>query len=458
MYRVSEKDISATINDFTMFCDYIDGKKPVLSKRRAALGKNDLFKINSLLYYKKEVTAPNYQQESYPFIDLIYNLALLGELFVKAADSKGNVYLTRTERKDEFDSLNVYEKYAFLLETFWTRYDIEEITRWYIGINPIDQMVQIFAASAPRDVLEKGAFPQRINYDFIFSQLSVLICYFNYFGFCNYVPIIEVGKKITKYNDSIKTVIPTEFGVNICKALKNQNIEDWNIPLLKKTLMMNEKDIVPGIPNQSKLSYTAIYANKSKKLKAEEFQKERKKAGFIPLYRFLQPIFPEGALNKTVTAVINKVVKGSFVFKVSLGGSVWRKIVLSHEHTLENLHNAVQKAFAFDNDHLYSFFMDAKRYSKHAYHSPMVDEGPFTDEVTIGELELYEGQKILYLFDYGDSWQFDVQLLKINLDEIPPKEPNIIETKGEAPRQYGNYDDDYDDDDYDDDDDDDDEK
>ncbi|MDN5302643.1 MAG: hypothetical protein PWQ60_2157 [Thermoanaerobacteraceae bacterium] len=35
-----------------------------------------------------------------------------------------------------------------------------------------------------------------------------------------------------------------------------------------------------------------------------------------------------------------------------------------------------------------------------------------------------------------------VQLLKINKDEIPPAEPKVIESKGEAPRQYGYYDDD----------------
>jgi hypothetical protein len=111
---------------------------------------------------------------------------------------------------------------------------------------------------------------------------------------------------------------------------------------------------------------------------------------------------------------------------------------------LNDLHNAIQKALNFDNDHLYSFFMDAKRYSKHAYHSPMRDEGPFTDEVTIGELGLYESQKILYFFDYGDSWEFEVQLLKINEDEISPEKPKVIEVKGKAPRQY-RYDDDDDD-------------
>jgi len=442
VYRVSEKDISPTVNDFAAFCHFIDEKKPFLSKRRAVLGKNDLFELNKLLYYKKEVAGPNYQQESYPVIDLIFNLALLGKLYVKAADSKGNVYLKRTERKDEFDALNIYEKYAFLLETFWTRYDIEEIMRWGMGTNHIELAIKTFAASTPGEELEKGAFSQRTDYDAIFSHLSVIIRHLSYFGFCSYMPITGAGKKISRYDDSIKAVIPTEFAVNICKILLDQNIADWNIPWLKLILMKDEKEIVPGIPYQSNFGFITAFANKTERRNAEKIYHERKKTGFIPLYKFLQPIFPEGALNKTVTAVINKVAKGSYVFKVSLGRSVWRKIALSYKHTLEDLHNAVQEAFDFDNEHLYSFFMDAKRYSKHAYHSPMSDDGPFVDEVTIGELELYEGQKILYFFDYGDCWEFEVQLLKINKDEIPPSEPKVIESKGEAPRQYGYYDDD----------------
>jgi hypothetical protein len=443
MYKVSELDINATVNDFTVFCNYVEEKKPVLSKRKAVLGKNDLYELNSLLFYKKEVASPNFQQESYPIIDLIFNLALLGKLYVKAADAKGNVYLTRTTSKDEFDVLNIYEKYAFILETFWTKYDLEGIMRWGMGTSHIDNAIQTLADSVAGEELEKGAFSQRTEYDVLFSYLSVVIRYFNYFGFCRYIPIIEINKKITKYDDSIKAVIPTELGVNICKVLVGQKIVDWNIPWLKE-LIMDEKDIIPGIPYQSKFALFPSFSNKKEKLKAEKVYDERRKSGFIPLYKFLEPIVPEGALNKTVTAVRNKLVKGSYVFKVSLGRSVWRKIMLSYDHTLEELHNAVQEAFDFEDDHLYSFFMDAKRYSKHAYHSPMCDEGPFANDVRIGELGLYEGQKIIYLFDYGDSWEFEVQLLKIFKDEIPPKNPKIIEAKGEAPRQYEYCDDDDD--------------
>jgi hypothetical protein len=49
---------------------------------------------------------------------------------------------------------------------------------------------------------------------------------------------------------------------------------------------------------------------------------------------------------------------------------------------------------------------------------------------------------ILYYFDYGDSWEFAVQLLTIDENEPLLKKPKIIEIKGEAPAQYEFYDED----------------
>lgn len=71
----------------------------------------------------------------------------------------------------------------------------------------------------------------------------------------------------------------------------------------------------------------------------------------------------------------------------------------------------------------------------------MSNEGPFVDEAIIGELELHEGQRILYLFDYGDLWEFEIQLFKIINDEIPPEEPETIVAKEESSNQYSYYED-----------------
>jgi hypothetical protein len=53
-------------------------------------------------------------------------------------------------------------------------------------------------------------------------------------GLCRFIPIAEGDKKITRYDDSIQAVIPTELGVNFCKIFSGQEIVRWNIPCLKE--------------------------------------------------------------------------------------------------------------------------------------------------------------------------------------------------------------------------------
>jgi hypothetical protein len=406
-YKVDEKDIILTVSDFDAFCHYVNERNPMLSKRKEVFGKNDLFALNAQLHFRKIVTAPNYMQESYPVIDLMFNLAIQGKLYVKIGDPKENVFLEQTARLNEFMALNSFEKYCFLIETFWTQCDLSEILRW--GDEQLNQIVIAFSKSGIGQELVKGSISKRSDFDQAFSSFSVIIHYFSYFGFCTFVPIIDENKNLTKYDYSIKTIIPKALGIAICKILSKQKITNWNLPWLE---------------------IYGIYMDGN-----EEVSKD------IPLFKYFEPIFPEGVLAKTVTVFKKKIVKGSYIFQVSLEKNVWRKIKLSHKHSLHYLHLAIQEAFDFDNDHLYAFFMDGKRYSRNAFHTPDGDEGPFADEAIIGELGLYKGQKILYFFDYGDSWEFKVQLLKIDEDEVFNGEPVIVETKGEAPPQYGFYDD-----------------
>lgn len=52
----------------------------------------------------------------------------------------------------------------------------------------------------------------------------------------------------------------------------------------------------------------------------------------------------------------------SYTFHVSIPntGRVWRKVELTADQTLEDLHFAIQDAFDFGADHLYSFFMSGR--------------------------------------------------------------------------------------------------
>ena len=125
--------------------------------------------------------------------------------------------------------------------------------------------------------------------------------------------------------------------------------------------------------------------------------------------------------------------------KVSLARNIWRRIEVAADHTLYELHMAIQDAFEFANDNLYSFFLDGERWSRERFSSSDDDEGPYVTEVRIGELGLAPGQNVLYLFDYGDEWWFKLVVEDIRTHGRKPREPRIIGKKGEAPEQYGFY-------------------
>ena len=58
-----------------------------------------------------------------------------------------------------------------------------------------------------------------------------------------------------------------------------------------------------------------------------------------------------------------------------------------------------------------------------------------TADVKLDRLGLKQGQKIAYVFDFGDEWR-----VRLRLDEIRPTGdepyPAILESRGKAPPQY----------------------
>lgn len=80
-------------------------------------------------------------------------------------------------------------------------------------------------------------------------------------------------------------------------------------------------------------------------------------------------------------------VMNRYIFHVSIPGSgrVWRKLELLGSQTLAELHHAIQNAFDFGHDHLYSFFMSGKAWDRHSEYSLPEGVTPYDDLVFIDE-------------------------------------------------------------------------
>ena len=136
----------------------------------------------------------------------------------------------------------------------------------------------------------------------------------------------------------------------------------------------------------------------------------------------------------------------TYIFSAALVGfrGVSRKVAVRGDETLADLHQLLQFAFDWDDDHLYSFwlsgtFWDRQPGTEYTCSTPWPEPGERGARVRLDRLGLQVGQKIAYVFDFGDEWRVRLSLIEIRPVGTKPCPP-IFESRGEAPPQYS-YDD-----------------
>jgi hypothetical protein len=150
-----------------------------------------------------------------------------------------------------------------------------------------------------------------------------------------------------------------------------------------------------------------------------------------------QPYFPEWHENLVFPAP--KFRGGIHIFRVSLG-NMWRRIAMPADATLDDLVSLILKSVKFDFDHLYEFRWRDQLGREATVVHPEMDEGPWADEAPIGTLPLEPGQSMEFVYDFGDNWEFNVELERIEPPGARIKAPSILERHGKAPEQYPRWD------------------
>jgi hypothetical protein len=141
-------------------------------------------------------------------------------------------------------------------------------------------------------------------------------------------------------------------------------------------------------------------------------------------------------LGSSRTEAVGRTV---FVFDAELrnvSGVSARLAVGGHEH-MTALHDTIQLAFGWENDHLYSFWLDGEFWGDPATEL-VIPGAPDTEsrtaDVPIASLRLKPGARIGYVFDYGDDWR--VMLTLRERVEDGSAMPRVAQRRGIAPPQY----------------------
>ena len=423
---ITEAEPTPLLHDFQSFLDYVSANKPYLTPKGYLSGK-DLYEINGRMPNPISDTTVRSGQQLYPQLHRFFHLARAGRLIQKIPGKADKTVLQLSGRAKEYGNLSAPEKYFFLLETLWidtTWNHIDASVFRGMGTLNVQTVLEKLARSLPnvpihaRDLV---SMPDSLGYFWI---------YFALFGFWTVTQNKEAASTFKRYF-SPGMVSPLPLGIALARLLvKERDFEIWNLPFRRA---FGEWKVKPGQPLPEEL-FTIPNTKKGKKPK-----KIQKDLSGEPFFLPFVPLFAEKELANTLPRETSRAVGGVYLFRVVVSKGVWRKIELSSKHTLLDLHHAIQNAFDFDSDHLFSFFMDGVPWSDEKFSSPYEDEGPHVDEVKIGELGLAKGQTILYLFDYGDEWHFNVTLEEILQDKPHPKKPRIVERKGRNPEQYPDW-------------------
>lgn len=124
--------------------------------------------------------------------------------------------------------------------------------------------------------------------------------------------------------------------------------------------------------------------------------------------------------------------------------SVYRDIAIRHTQSFYDLHEAILKAYEFDNKHKATFFRSNDHWQRgreitlelydREYKAPPL----LMKDTTIGSEIRDPNQKFIYLYDFNKNWSFLVELINVSKEENPRLSyPAAVRTEGIAPSQYG---------------------
>jgi hypothetical protein len=165
----------------------------------------------------------------------------------------------------------------------------------------------------------------------------------------------------------------------------------------------------------------------------------------------MRPTAEPGARHSGGVLMAKSMSATVLVFKVALKGNkrVWRRIAVRGNQTLDDFHEAIFGAFDRDDEHLYSFPFPipglrgraALRGAREYTHPEAVESSSGSTshnaaDTPVQTLGLVRGQKLLYLFDFGDEWWHEVTVEQIDAPVEKGAYPRVLERKGKSPSQY----------------------
>lgn len=113
---------------------------------------------------------------------------------------------------------------------------------------------------------------------------------------------------------------------------------------------------------------------------------------------------------------------------------IWRRVLTPGKFTLYKLHQVIQLAMGWTDSHLHHFLIDGVYYSYPYPDSDWEDSGDKDSRrVTLAQRAPQVKRKFIYEYDFGDSWEHDILVEKIEPAEPGTKYPLCLKGVGACP-------------------------
>jgi hypothetical protein len=123
-----------------------------------------------------------------------------------------------------------------------------------------------------------------------------------------------------------------------------------------------------------------------------------------------------------------------YQIKVTLKGSkppIWRRMQVTSETTLAQLHRILQRVMGWESYHLYQFVVGGMEYGDPSMLEEM--EGEDARRVTLATLVRGEQDTFLYEYDFGDGWDHELRIEKVLPFEAGKRYPVCLTGKRACP-------------------------
>lgn len=394
--QIDDTHPSTLLHDFEAIMSVFREKKQSLTKKHQIPLK--LLKvINEHLKNPIDVRLKRPQQKSYPRIEGLYLLLRASGLTIIDETTKTPKLIFHESWYQQWQELNATEQYCNLLES------------WLIRGNP--SLLGLWGGrfgDLPRNL-------EKISSGFFkFSKSGVKIKDYDHFK-----------QEFSFYPETYNLGLMELFGMIKITEGKPKDGEGWQVKKVENTEI---GEALLAILTKE------FFGDPERVMPYDMGMGEH----FNPLKFYLQDYFPQW--QNTMVTEKPELKTGAYIFDVKLYDMWSAKIAIDSTKSLDELSDAILRAVNFDNDHLYKFSIKTRFGTMVEFGHPYMDDTYPAAEISLAETYISEGQKIDFLFDFGDNWEFDLTLDSINPDVLK-QVTNILETSGEAPQQYPNWDD-----------------